>query len=140
MQTNSNEYAATRVAWDKNDCSIRALACAAGCSYEQASAIYSAAGRILKKGTTLKNTRKVLETWFGMTRLSDVKGDTLAVFIALHPHGRYIVHKDGHAFAVIEGIVHDWDRDIKRQPVIIDAWQVTPITAKKLEALKDLFV
>ncbi len=105
---NTTAYAAPKPTWDKGDCSVRALMCAVGCSYETASALFSAAGRQLKKGTLVGTSRQVYETWLKMRPLPEVKDWPIAAFAAVYDKGSYIVHRRGHAFAVINGVVADW--------------------------------
>lgn len=86
MKKDSTAYGALRPEWDKRDCSVRALACAVGCGYEQASVVYSTAGRALKRGTPLDLSGKVLEQWLGMEPV-DVAGLNLAGFAVMYPKG-----------------------------------------------------
>lgn len=138
MRKDSTSYAEVRPAYDTKDCSVRALAVAAGCTYEQASAVFSAAGRSLKKGTPVDVSRKVHETWLGMRAVEPM--DFVAAFIAANPRGRFILHTKKHAFAVIEGILHDWEFSrVKASSRVIRAWQVTDVTKAKIEKTKGLF-
>jgi hypothetical protein len=41
-------------------------------------------------------------------RAQPAKGITLTRFLRENPRGRYFVVRNGHAFAVIDGVVHDW--------------------------------
>lgn len=138
MKRDSTSYAEVRPAYDTKDCSVRALAVATGCSYEQASAVFSAAGRNLKKGTPVDLSRKVHETWLGMIPTDSI--DFLAAFIAANPKGRFILHTKHHAFAVIEGIVHDWEfSSVKPSSPIVRAWEVTEASLGKMEKAKSIF-
>lgn len=111
MKKDTTAYGAVRPKWDTRDCTVRAFAVATGCSYEQASAIFSAAGRQLKKGTSVELSAKVHEEMFKMVRTNWVM--PLAAFLLLNPSGRFILHKKGHAFAVVDGVVHDWENTTK---------------------------
>ena len=137
MKVDSTSYGAIRPGWDKNDCSIRAMSCATGCSYEQASVLYSAAGRTLKKGTEVFITAQVCEQWLKMYEVS--AGMQLAMFIVMHPKGRFILHVRGHALALVDGVVHDWKDKTKPSANVVKAWRVTEDTLARLGKLAELF-
>lgn len=139
MKKSTTAYGAVRPTWDKYDCSIRALAVAANCSYNQASAIFSSGGRKLKKGTDVLLTKTIHETWLLMKPVDGIQGWQLAAFIAAHPNGRYILHKRSHAFAVVDGIVHDWENTTNPRTEVIRAWEVTSETEAKIEKTRGLF-
>ena len=132
MKKDSTSYGAERPAWDKNDCSIRALATATGCGYAQASMIFTAAGRTLRQGTTTALSQEVYEKWLGMIPLMHVEGMSLGEFARLAHTGNFIVHKFMHAFAVIDGVVHDWEGTSRDATKVVRAWRVTPATRAKL--------
>tara|TARA_R110000868_G_scaffold72639_1_gene211407 strand:- start:51 stop:473 length:423 start_codon:yes stop_codon:yes gene_type:complete len=139
MKRDSTAYGAVRPAYDKNDCSVRAIMIAAGCTYEHASAMFSVAGRRLLKGTPSEVTQCVHEKYLGMERITDVKGWPIAAFLAAHPHGSYVLHRSGHAFAIIEGVLHDWERGTGPRSMILAAWKATEVTKAKIAATKELF-
>ena len=52
---------------------------------------------------------------FGFTKITTTTGKsgiakhmTLKEFVTNHPVGKFYVHKRGHAFAVIDGVIQDW--------------------------------
>lgn len=138
MRKDSTSYAEVRPVYDTKDCSVRALAVATGCSYEQASAVFSAAGRVMKKGTSVDVSRKVHETWLGMLPTNPI--DFVAAFVAANPKGRFILHSKRHAFAVIDGVVHDWEFSRTGPGTrVIRAWEVTEASLVKMEKAKSLF-
>ncbi len=139
MKRDSTAYAETRPTWDGKDCSVRALAVALDAPYEQASAVLSAAGRSLRKGTSVLTTERVHEDWLGMRRVRDVEGWPLAAFCLVHPKGRYVLHKTGHAFAVVDGVLHDWQGTTKAATRIVRAWEVTEQALAKMQAARKLF-
>ena len=51
MKKDTTAYSAERPAWDRNDCSVRALAVATGVPYAVASVVFSTLGRRIKAGT-----------------------------------------------------------------------------------------
>lgn len=139
MKKDSTAYAAVRPKWDTSDCCVRALAVACGVSYEAASVAFSAGGRRVGKGTPRDVSAKVYEEWLGMTRLEGVEGMALADFAALAQRGRYVVHKAGHAFAVIEGIVHDWAGTTTKPGTRVQlAWRVTEGARVKMLKVEDM--
>ena len=117
MKRDSTAYGAVRPVWDRADCCIRAVAVSTGCTYELASAMFSAAGRKLRTGTSVEMTYHVHEMFLRMKRVKDVCGWPLAAFIAAYPKGRFILHRRGHAFAVVNGVLHDWENTTKPKTV-----------------------
>ncbi len=75
--------------------------------------------------------------WLKMYEVS--AGMQLAVFIVLNPKGRFVLHKRGHALALVDGVVHDWENTSKPQTEIVRAWRVTEETLGRLGRLAELF-
>lgn len=97
------------------DCTVRALACATGLSYEVAYIIAEDAGR--QPGCSYPWAQVVRE-WvfqgFGHYEWdTDTRDTTVAAFIRQHPQGRFVIRtqfhgaKIGHVFAVVDGVVYD---------------------------------
>ncbi len=107
---------------DKADCSVRALMGATGMPYQLAQAIFAAHGRKFGKGTQKDVTAKV-HAQLGLVKIP-ADGMTIEAFCVLFPKGRFVVHKSRHAFAVVDGIVHDWQSTTKDYTRIIAAWKV----------------
>lgn len=139
MKKDSTSYGAVRPTWDKNDCSVRALACAVNCPYEVASMLFSAFGRQVKKGTPQSISADLYQAKLFMEEVKGVEGWPLAAFTEVYGKGRFIVHKKSHAFAVIDGVVHDWERTTKVLTKIQRVWRVTEKTELKVTALKAAF-
>lgn len=139
MKRDSASYGAIQPTYDKNDCSIRAISVAAGCTYAQASAMFSAAGRKLKKGTDVATSRTIHETWLHMEPVNDAPDMTIEMFILWYPRGSYVLHKSGHAFAIVDGVLHDWEDTTRASTKILRAWQVTTKTREKVERTRSLF-
>jgi hypothetical protein len=131
MQKDSSSYGAVRPSWDKKDCSVRAVAVAIGATYEQASAIYAAAGRQTKKATPVSISITVCETWLRMIpRPGQMR---LAEFVVLNGRGSFVVRKKGHMFAIIDGVVQDWEGGLTKPGTIVEsAWEVTEETKARL--------
>lgn len=89
------------------DCTVRALATAAGIPYADAEAIALAAGRGL--GRRFKSETLIAHAKRRGYIFRKVKGKprTVARFAKEHPAGRFYTHKSGHAFAMIDGVRSD---------------------------------
>ena len=138
MKKDTTAYAAPRPFADTADCSIRALACATGTSYEIASMTFSAQGRRMKKGTDVDVSIRVHEEVLGMKRVTLAEGLRLEAFLEVAKTGRFIVHKKGHAFAVVNGVVHDWDNTSRANTTLLRVWKVTETTIVKLARVAQL--
>lgn len=139
MKRDSTSYSEVRPTYDKGDCSVRALAVGTGCTYEQASAVFSAAGRQMKHGTSQDTSHKVHVEWLKMKPLENVKGWSVAAFIAANPSGTFILHRRRHAFAVVNGVLHDWEIGTKARSKIVRGWEVTQEAKTKMKKIKELF-
>lgn len=107
---------------ERRDCSVRALAIALGIPYREAHESFRIAGRRHGEGTPL-----VISAWVhkrhGMETMRPFR-PTLAQFLRENPKGRFVVHRRGHAFAIIDGVVHDWERGTGARSRIQNAWRV----------------
>ena len=122
------------------DCSVRALAVATGVSYEVASAVFSAQGRVLKKGTPEALSVKLYEDVLGMKRVTMAEGMRLEAFLMVARSGNFLVHKKGHAFAVVEGVVCDWEgsRTSHARTMLEQIWKVTDLACGKMRKMEEL--
>jgi hypothetical protein len=99
---------------ESNDCSVRALVSATGLPYSTAHDIMTASGRPPRKGWHTDKGLKVLAE-LGAIKFSEIdlvnhwplKPITLSTLLRRLPVGRYVCHTCGHAFALIDGVVHD---------------------------------
>lgn len=138
MRHDSTAYSAVRPKWDRNDCSVRALAVAVGLTYEQAGAIFAAFGRKMKEGTSLDLSIRVMEDRLKMRRLELSDGPEEIKYFALYRDtGRFVLHRKGHAFALVEGVIHDWE-GTREKAQVIRAWEVTPETLEIVERYREL--
>jgi hypothetical protein len=138
MRKDTTSYGADRPAWDKNDCSVRALAVATGVPYAVASVAYSVLGRRVRAGTEVSLSERLHIEILGMVQITAVEGMDLETFLQVAPKGRYVVHKVGHAFAVVDGVVHDWENTTRPATRITRVWKVTERARAKMEGLKGL--
>ncbi len=140
MKKDSTGYAAIRPAWDTRDCSVRALAVSTGVGYETASAAFSAQGRVLKKGTPRTLSENFYENVLGMKRVTMAEGMRLEAFLMVARSGSFLVHKKGHAFAVVEGVVCDWEgtRTSHAGTMLEQVWKVTDLARGKMRKMEEL--
>jgi hypothetical protein len=93
---------------ETNSCTIITLANVTGISYNDAHKIGADAGRIARKGFyTEKLTAHALKFGHVFRPIPNFSRMTIAAFCEKYPTGRFYVRKRGHAFAIINGVVHD---------------------------------
>lgn len=87
---------------ERNDCAVRAYAIYSGTSYTTSHSIFTKSGRKRGKGTSLATLDRVLgeDARFNCRM-------TLSALRRLHPTGSVYAVKRGHAFAMVNGVVHD---------------------------------
>ena len=73
-----------------------------------------------------------------MVRITEPVGWTILEFIRLAPKGAFVLHRRGHAFAVVEGVLHDWADGTEEKSRIVDVWRVTEESRKKMARLAGL--
>ena len=98
---------------ENNDCVVRALSLAFNLPYVTVHDACAASGRRPRRGMFRSQTDQAIRL---LTSKNDASGSTFpyrnhrptfAQFAAMHPEGRYIVIKRGHAVALIDGVYHD---------------------------------
>lgn len=92
---------------ERHDCGVRALRCAAGVSYEEAHAALERHGR-RAKGLTYDSQMTHAAILFGFVPLDD-GFPTLTRFLAAHSIGRFVIRTARHYFAIVDGVVHNWN-------------------------------
>jgi hypothetical protein len=92
---------------DNNACTIIALSVAAGIPYEEAFQIGKQAGR--KTGCGFYTKKLMAQARKNGIEFKKMKYQsiTLQKFLGLGLVGRFVVKRNGHAFAIIGGIIHD---------------------------------
>jgi hypothetical protein len=116
-------------AGERADCSVRALAIAAAISYSEAHRAFTVAGRKRGEGTFIGHTAVAHHFYRGQHEPALGPGlaahqrryPTLAAWVLAHPKGRWVVHVRQHAFAVVDGVVHDTAPAMRRR--VIRAWR-----------------
>jgi len=120
------ERGVERMRDERHDCTVRALACAKGISYDEAHACMNAYGRESRRGVKNATLTVAYESAgfkmaaiFGTTKkarflkhchpdVPNFKGTTLKKLLPILGKGRYIVGIRGHVFAVVDGVVMDY--------------------------------
>jgi len=120
------ERGVERMRDERNDCTVRALACAKGISYDEAHAHMKAHGRVDRKGVhTLPLYNAYAAAGFELTAIYGTTNKARymhGLFPSVKRHsgasvkkvlpslnkGRYIVGMLGHVFAVVDGVVMDY--------------------------------
>ena len=139
MQNNALSYSLRNVAQEAgfnehNDCAVRAVANSANIPYAQAHAMMKLSGRKDRKATYQFVSQKVLKE-LGAVRIPEIgyayesktPGTTYRVklknFCKRYPLGRYWICYNGHALAVVDGVVHDSFKSLPGR-LITEAWKV----------------
>jgi hypothetical protein len=104
---------------EKLDCTVRAVALAAGMPYAEAHALCKAHGR--KDGHRMKNFVTFMKKTFPQVRRAGDCGITLGRWVTAHRHGIYLLRVRGHVVVVVDGVVLDLGEPRWRQ-MVNDAW------------------
>ena len=111
---------------ETRDCTVLALSNGLDVAYHRALAFLADAGRRPKHGVRLAQVIKRKRGCILGHKLTLVKrSGSLAKFIQQFPIGRFIITVRQHAFAVVDGVVHDHSRQSPRRH-ILRAWKVEP--------------
>ena len=104
-----------------NDCVVRALSLASGISYPAMHKEMAELGR-KNRCRTKSFWTDWADEWCG-PRVNYEKGKmTVLKFIQLNPKGRFVIRIRGHAFAVIDGVIHDtWEQ--RPGSWVISSWE-----------------
>lgn len=114
---------------ERNDCTVRALAIAANVQYREAHEYMRTSGRLLGRGGNMNlalthpQGEVIRVGLYKIVRLSPSEYSaevqkhkeyfprqlywTVNQFIAAHPRGRFVLTIPSHAFALINGVIHD---------------------------------
>lgn len=91
---------------DTKDCSVQALANALGIPYEESHKIYKDAGRKDMHGAKAAVWSSVWRR-YGQIIFTGNAPPTIAQFVRANPTGSFLVGVNGHALAVVDGVVID---------------------------------
>lgn len=130
IQANPRAYS-----YESNDCTVRATTLAMGLDYIEVHKKFTSAGRKERRGVTLHVMEKALSLITGKSkRFSmgyeaiknrhpyDFAYPSFAKFAKLHPKGKFIVIKRGHAVALINGVWYDAHADQVGSRCIVKAY------------------
>lgn len=112
---------------EHNDCAVRALAIALDMPYGDCHDHYAHHGRKWGRGTPISTTMNLMRSLGAAqvnTRNRGGRDGTLTQFLRAYPQGRYWVARRGHAFAVVDGVVHDWQHGTGPRSRVIYAWRM----------------
>ena len=114
--------------YERNDCTVRALAISTGQPYSECYNILASFGRKPNRGTSIKNFFKNNSSVLGFSfkKLRFRKQITLNKFVKKYSLGTYYVRITKHVFVVKDGVAIDMT---KPKPFcrITDAWEVIDI-------------
>lgn len=104
---------------ETNDCTVKAWFNVFNAPYHLCHKYLKGYGRVHRRGMTLDQIKRALngckKTKVVYGPYSDKNRITVTQFCKKHPVGRYYVTSRGHAFAIIDGVVHDWHHGPRRQ-------------------------
>lgn len=141
LRKTSEAYATCRpkdssaFAGETNDCSVRAFSLALNIPYAEAHALCAKHGRQYGKGTLWWTSHKV--AWdcdmvpvltYDAYAPRGARYPTLAQFIKEYPKGHFYLIRRGHAFALIDGVVHDWTHGTGARSRILRAYKAPEAT------------
>lgn len=115
------------------DCVVRAFSVAANRPYAEIHTLCATHGRPYGRGTsnaTMRAVAKAMGIQEERTLLAYVSINgrlyrpTLAAFIKANPTGRFVLTRRGHAFALIDGVVHDWAHGTGARSRITKAFRI----------------
>jgi len=108
---------------DRANCTIRALALTASIPYETADKIGKEAGRKKNCGFNPYKLLRKAKGYGIKTNKLKYRSITIQKFLAKHPTGRYYATTNCHAFAVINGSIHD---NVIAKPLqrITNVWRI----------------
>lgn len=121
-KTDSGRVAAG-FASENNDCTVRAWSSFFDVPYSEAHKILSDAGRRANKGMATVNLKYILHKHGAVCQLGNHYPNirnasiTLNQLVKNHPTGKLYCLKRGHAFTVIDGVVHDLSKIGKKTRV-----------------------
>ena len=134
MEKTSAKYSTLDcIAGETNDCVVRAFSIALDKSYAEIHEKCAKHGRKFRECTYLPTQRAVAKE-YGMKELAyndlwnlsptPYQYPTVTQFIKAHPKGRFYARRNGHAFAIVDGVVHDWVKGTGARSRITYAFEV----------------
>ena len=133
MEKTSAKYSSLpTIHGDHNDCAVRSFSLVLDRPYNEVHSVCEKHGRKFACGTNGVTQRAVAKEygmievdWKELRALSpSASYPTVLQFLKAFPKGRYYVCRDGHAFAIIDGVIHDWVRGTGIRSRIIRCFKV----------------
>lgn len=122
--TDSGRSVSTRGVGEQRDCTVRALATVAGVEYDKAHLVMTGLGRKKNCGVYFKQRAQKAFKSLGLNARCVRRSGSLERLVRDFPTGRLYVLVRGHAFAVVDGVVHDnWTQSGRRH--IKQAWLIS---------------
>jgi hypothetical protein len=107
---------------EQRDCTVRALSLVSNIPYEKVHGAFKECGRRNSCGFKIKGRFQDVCKLLNLEAKQVKRHGFLSTFISQFPQGKYFIVKSGHAFAVIDGVVHD---EHKMNSHIHGAWLIT---------------
>ena len=109
---------------ERRDCTVRALTNVSGAAYATVHAVFASHGRKNRRGVVLKKVMQSVASDLGLVAQVVRRSGNVERLVHDFPAGRLVVNTRGHAFALIDGVVHD---SIETSPLchVKRAWLVT---------------
>lgn len=115
---------------ERRDCTVIALAAVTGLPYPRCHAALKAAGRKDRRGVPFRQVVQKVARDVGYSFSQVCRSGSLRRFVRQNPQGAFYVTIRGHAFAVLDGVIHDSVRP-RLGSIIRRAWRVEPPTPRK---------
>lgn len=92
---------------EHRDCTVRAFVNLTGAAYAAVHAVFAAHGRKNRRGFRLQTHAHDIARDLGVQLKLVRRSGSVEKLIRLHPTGKILVRTRGHAFAVVDGVIHD---------------------------------
>ena len=115
---------------ERRDCTVIALAAVTGLPYPRCHAALKAVGRKDRRGVPFRQVVQKVARDVGYSFSQVCRSGSLRRFVLQNPQGAFYVTIRGHAFAVLDGVIHDPLRP-RLGSIIRRAWRVEPPTPPK---------
>lgn len=117
-----NNYIGVETNGDTNACTVHTLSAISGKPFEECQSIAASFGRRFGKGMLVRDIVKMLRSEFDNIEINrfrvwgeDLKQPTIAQFIKDNPTGTHYVCTRNHALAIIDGVLMDHSRKLRRR-------------------------
>lgn len=113
---------------ERADCTVCALAAAAGVEYALAHATLKRAGSRDGRRFKMCGFMSDIEVLLGKSVFQiSINRSQLASFVKDHPVGHFLLRKSGHCFAVIDGCVENAGHAISHRTRITHVWEFSKL-------------